>query len=473
MSNTNPSLSTKSLQGEQFNYGEALQKSFLFYEAQRSGALPSDNRIDWRGNSGLKDGADVGKDLTGGYYDAGDHGKYGFPMAASMTMLAWGVDEYRQAYQRSGQLDEALEAIKWGTDYILKAHETDAKGTKTFWGQVGSHKIDVNYWESPEEMTMARPAYKIDRQNPGSDLAGEASAALASASMAFRSTNPGYANQLLAEAKQLYEFADKYRGKYSNSIPDAASAYASYDYKDELVWGATWLYKATGDKNYLNKAENYYQNYLGGLAPSGTQSWDNKSYGSAVLLAQETGKQKYRVDVEQWLDNWTDKSPGGVPYTSGGLAWGGQWASLRYSANTAFVAGVYADTVNNKGGRYSKFANEQIDYILGDNPRNSSYVVGFGKNSPVRPHHRGSHDGSWNTFRNSEPNKHVLYGALVGGPGSANDFDYKDDRADYVRNEVALDYNAAFTGAVARMYDDFGGRPLNDVQLNSLPEISN
>lgn len=43
--------------------------SFLFYEAQRSGALPSDERLDWRGDSALTDGNDRGIDLTGGYYD--------------------------------------------------------------------------------------------------------------------------------------------------------------------------------------------------------------------------------------------------------------------------------------------------------------------------------------------------------------------------------------------------------------------
>ena len=52
-----------------YNYANAIHASLLFYEAQRSGKLPKDNRIHWRGDSMLDDGKDVGHDLTGGYFD--------------------------------------------------------------------------------------------------------------------------------------------------------------------------------------------------------------------------------------------------------------------------------------------------------------------------------------------------------------------------------------------------------------------
>lgn len=55
--------------GSGYDYGDVLGKSILFYEAQRSGKLPSDNRIPWRSSSTLTDGSDVGKDLTGGWFD--------------------------------------------------------------------------------------------------------------------------------------------------------------------------------------------------------------------------------------------------------------------------------------------------------------------------------------------------------------------------------------------------------------------
>ena len=69
-----------------YNYGEALQKSLLFYELQRSGELPEVVRCNWRGDSCLHDGSDVGVDLTGGWFDAGDHVKFNLPMAYSAAM---------------------------------------------------------------------------------------------------------------------------------------------------------------------------------------------------------------------------------------------------------------------------------------------------------------------------------------------------------------------------------------------------
>lgn len=57
--------------GTKYNYDEVLMKSILFYEAQRSGKLPDDSRIPWRGDSSLLDAGDNGEDLTGGWYDGG------------------------------------------------------------------------------------------------------------------------------------------------------------------------------------------------------------------------------------------------------------------------------------------------------------------------------------------------------------------------------------------------------------------
>ena len=56
-----------------FDYGEALQKSMFFYQAQIAGKKPAWSQVSWRGDAAMNDGSDVGLDLTGGWFDAGDH----------------------------------------------------------------------------------------------------------------------------------------------------------------------------------------------------------------------------------------------------------------------------------------------------------------------------------------------------------------------------------------------------------------
>ena len=141
-----------------FNYGEALQKSLFFYEAQRSGDLPTTNRVNWRGDSGMQDGSDVGRDLTGGWYDAGDHVKFGLPMASTATMLAWSIVDIAMPTFRPGSSNNALDQLKWATDYFIKAHPA----ANELYGQVGNGGTDHAWWGPAEVMQMARPLSRHD-----------------------------------------------------------------------------------------------------------------------------------------------------------------------------------------------------------------------------------------------------------------------------------------------------------------------
>lgn len=94
----------------------------------------------------------------------------------------------------------------------------------------------------------------------------------------------------------------------------------------------------------------------------------------------------------------------------------------------------------------------QITYILG--ATGNSYVVGYGCNPPKNPHHRDStltmgESGSWNVWKSRKVNANELTGAMVGGPDNKDN--YKDDREDYIRNEVTIDYNAAMLLGVVQV----------------------
>lgn len=92
-------------------------------------------------------------------------------------------------------------------------------------------------------------------------MAGETSAALAASSIVFRNTEPDYSSETLRHARELYRFANRYRGLYHEAIRGAAQYYESTDYGDELAWAAAWLFKATNDSRYLEDAEHHYQHF--------------------------------------------------------------------------------------------------------------------------------------------------------------------------------------------------------------------
>ncbi|KAK2631421.1 hypothetical protein EUGRSUZ_L02930 [Eucalyptus grandis] len=133
-------------------------------------------------------------------------------MALTISMLSWSVVEFRDKLQEKNELLNALDAIQWGTDYLIKAHPQP----NVLYGEVGDGDSDHACWQRPEDTTTPRTAYKIDEQHPG-----------------------------------VYDFASLHRGQYQNSIPGAKKFYSSSGYEDELRWAAAWLYRATGERQYL------------------------------------------------------------------------------------------------------------------------------------------------------------------------------------------------------------------------------
>lgn len=451
-----------------FNYGEALQKSILFYELQRSGDLPEEVRCNWRGDSGLGDGSDVSLDLTGGWYDAGDHVKFNLPMAYTSAMLGWSVYEDRVAYEESGQLEYMLDNLRWVNDYLMRCHTEDY----VYYYQVGNGGTDHSWWGPAEVMQMERPAYCVTLDQPGSTVVGEAAAALAVGSIVFESADKEYSNQCLEHARVLYDFAEQTKSDSGYTMADGFYTSNSGFY-DELSWAAVWLYLATGENEYLQKAEEYYtqgsQDYIW------AQCWDDVHYGAALLLARITEDDTYKDAIETHLDYWTTGTAGGerITYTPKGLAWLDTWGSLRYATTTAFLASVYSEwdgCPSAKSSVYWDFAVAQADYALGST--GFSYQIGFGDSYPQNPHHRTAQGSYCNNMNEPQEARHTLYGALVGGPDASDN--YTDEVSNYTTNEVACDYNAGFTGLLANLYSVYHGQTLVDfgaVEEITVPEF--
>ncbi|KAF3440399.1 hypothetical protein FNV43_RR18683 [Rhamnella rubrinervis] len=454
------------------NYRDALAKSILFFQGQRSGRLPNTQQITWRSNSGIFDGRLANVDLSGGYYDAGDNVKFNFPMAYTTTMLSWATLEYGK--RMGPQLPTARAAIRWATDYLLKCAR--ATPGRLYVG-VGDPNVDHKCWERPEDMDTARSIYFVTASNPGSDVAGETAAALAAASMVFRRVDPKYSELLLSTAKNVMQFAVQHRGAYSDSLGSAVCPfYCSYSgYTDELLWGAAWLLRATNDVSYFN-----FLKSLGASDATDIFSWDNKYAGAYVLLSRrallsnDKNFEPFNQEAEQFMCRILPNSPSSsTQYTQGGLMYKLPESNLQYvtaitsllttyskymaAAKHTFNCGnliVTANTLRN-------LAKKQVDYILGENPLKMSYMVGYGPYYPKRIHHRGSslpslarHPQSFGCeggfqpfFYSSSPNPNILTGAIVGGPNQNDGF--QDDRSDYSHSEPATYINAAIVGPLA------------------------
>ncbi|KAF0891811.1 hypothetical protein E2562_010992 [Oryza meyeriana var. granulata] len=493
-------------------YTDALHKALLFFNAQKSGRLPKNNGIKWRGNSGLSDGSDltdVKGGLVGGYYDAGDNIKFHFPLAFSMTMLSWSVIEYSAKYKAVGEYDHVRELIKWGTDYLLLTFNSSASTIDKVYSQVGIAKIngtqpDDHYcWNRPEDMAYPRP---VQTASSAPDLGGEMAAALAAASIVFRD-NAAYSKKLVNGAAAVYKFARSSgrRTPYSRGNQFIEYYYNSTSYWDEYMWSAAWMYYATGNTSYISfatdprlpkNAKAFYS-----ILDFSVFSWDNKLPGAELLLSRLRMFLNPGYPYEESLIGYHNTSSlnmcmyfprfGAFNFTKGGLALfnHGRGQPLQYAVANSFLAALYADYMEsvNVPGWYCgpnfmtvddlrAFARSQVNYILGDNPKKMSYVVGYGKKYPRRLHHRGAstpHNGikysctggyKWRNAKGADPN--LLVGAMVGGPDKNDQF--KDARLTYAQNEPTMVGNAGLVAALVALTNSGRGAGVTAVDKNTM-----
>lgn len=432
-----------------FNYGEALHKSLLFYKAQQS--HPADKEVPWRRALAAPTKTHDGKDMSPILADAGDFVSFVLPLSTSWTMLATGMLYYADGYRTSHQYHRGLQVLKYGTDFLKRAVISPTRIV----GQVGNGQVDHAMWSRPQDIKTPYPVYELSPNKPGSDVSGAMAAALASSAMVYKYAGMAKEHETCtASAKIAYQFATKYKGYYSDSIPDAKIFYKSTTYRDDLALAAIWLYRATGEHKYAKEAAAWFQegvdkeNFLNDWPGA---NWASQEYAAAVQLHRVFPKNDVYVKILKKLEDSWFNNKNGVRKTPKGFKFLDAWGSSRHAGNAAFILLTSQVTDHNKA---ICFARTQAEYILGSTGK--SFMVGFGNKYPLRPHHRSAScpvNGKcdWSAFDTSVPNANVIIGAIVGGISAPDDSAYHDKRTDYICNEVAIDYAAPWSGVFAAL----------------------
>ncbi len=251
--------------------------------------------------------------------------------------------------------------------------------------------------------------------------------------------------------------AHPYTGYMKRIIKDTGNCWQNiWVHCWDTVWGGVFAKLAP----ITNTARDWYifrwnLEYFSGMSES-----DEKAMKQPACPVGVHSHKKFGTDDEIWNKPMTADQINDLPDTDGaflaktphGFAMLNDYGSARYDTAAQLCACVYAKETGDK--TFSDWAEGQMEYIMGKNPMNRPYIVGYSPTAASHPHHRAAHGSLDLNMDHPADQTHVLWGALVGGP-DGGDW-HRDITKDYIYNEVAVDYNAAFVGACAGLYHFYG-----------------
>lgn len=465
------------------DYNKALWMTTRFYGAQRSSDVDALERVNWtvynhkpdgvsenkRGISFAQD-ADGSHDLSGGWFDCGDHVKFGQTNFYAGYMLLKGYAEFPEGYadyysdnyggygtagdwsweSGAGQpngIPDILDEVKHATDFYIKC----AKSSSSFYYEVGHGNYDHAKWQTSVKMQTnpvteggeIRPVFG----NPSDGaMASFCSATLALMSRMYRPFDAAYADLCLQHAKYAHDYAAAHVGQ---GVGAASGSFYSSNDNPKNPWAICLaeMHWATNQSTYKNKALSLgvSASNLGDVHPNSGYTFDYSNNGELALyvlaqLGHPDAKAAFNSRISShWLSSGNYNSEGA--YSAGG-----GWGKLRYVGNAGFLVALHSKL---NGTALNAKVYDNVDYIMGGNNASFSFIVGFGSNSPKYPHHRNAYlrdDNPGNSTVIPVATKNKQLGALVGGSLSSGS--YNDDRNDYVNSEVCIDYNAGLVGAL-------------------------
>ena len=484
----------------------------------------------------LFDGSDVPQskgsiDVTGGWYDAGDYGKYVVNGGISVWTLqniyeraiangaadAWSESGKYADYMHIPEtgntfpdiLDEAAVELDWFIDCMQRDdgmvyHKThDYKWTAL----ATTPSQDVGPDGKTKLMRIVKPATYAATLN--------LAATGAQGYRVWKDVDSSRAQKYLDAAEKAYKAAKSLYDSGATEL-DGASLYAPMDQSvgggpygdtevsDDFYWAACELFAATGNASYETDLKSYKEaltvttNLSGGENNGSFSSfnWGCTASLGTLSLALNTQGTVSDADVQTCKDSLVkaadtymakeDEQGYGLPYQQatytdkGDTITGYEWGSNSFVINNAIVMGYAYDIT--KDGKYVDGVTEAVDYILGRNPLENSYVTGYGTHYTKYVHHR-----YWSYLLDPEFPL-APAGVLAGGPNSAMQdpyikgagykvgtiapqLCYLDHIEAWSANECTINWNSPLSWVISFMEDTYdapaaGETPSSNVKLD-------
>ncbi|MBR6873178.1 MAG: glycoside hydrolase family 9 protein [Ruminococcus sp.] len=404
----------------------------------RAAGHPSDNaeiQQTW-GYTGSSGSVDV----TGGWYDAGDHGKYVVNGGFSLWMMqnqyetakALGIEDvYADGTMYLPEcsngypdlLDEARYEMEWMFKMIVSSGD---------YAGMAYHKAHDETWTGLGVAPADDDKKRIIKP-PTTAATLNLAACAAQAARLWKGIDDSFADECLEKARLTYAAAKKHPEMYAPLDESVGGgAYGDTDVTDEFCWAALELFITTGDEDYLDdaKSNKFFlscpTNLGGGESVDTVGSFDWGNTGALATLSAVLNTDKFSgsdaetakkaiVKAADWYADLEAKQGFGQPYGQSTLSYndsdkGYIWGSNSFVADNAIVL-AYAYKLTGEQ-KYLDGAVGGLDYLLGRNALDYSYVTGYGTHTTEYPHHR-----YW-SYQVDASFPKAPCGVMAGGPNS-------------------------------------------------------
>ena len=354
-------------------------------------------------------------DMTGGWYDAGDYGKYVLPASGPVNELLFAYELYPQKFtdgqanipEKNNGIPDILDEIKYEVDWFSKMQAKDGgvfdRLTSQQW-ETNPYDIQTRYLSPKSTHTTAVYA-----------------AVLAQASRVFKNnasfeaTYPGYADALLLKARKAWNFLQlhptplpangidvKKLGIGGGDYQDIATSNCDGDQvlgvtcphsdTDNRAWAAAELYKTTGETSYANAFKTYWQqsspfynmynNFVYHNAQASLTYVTISKYPTDPTIIR-TIKDAYKIVADEEY-GYTHTNTYRVGYRMDVPSYIG-WGQFAHSASRSYHLVIAYELLGDT--KYLDAAKINFDVQLGANPQNQSYITGVGSSPPKNPLH--------------------------------------------------------------------------------------